>query len=41
MKGTVKINRNGLVTIPAPIRKYLKLEDGDIIEIDVQKAKRD
>jgi len=36
MKGTVTVRRNGTITIPYSIRKYLKISDGDTIEIDVQ-----
>lgn len=38
MKGTVELRRHGLITIPVAIRKELKLQDGDIIEIDVDRV---
>jgi len=38
MKGTVTVRRNGLITIPDAIRKYLKISDGDTIEIDVHQV---
>ena len=38
MKGTVKVRRNGIITIPSEIRDYLKISDGDTIEIDVHQV---
>ena len=38
MKGTVEIRQRGTITIPDAIRKHLKLKDGDIIEIDVNRV---
>lgn len=30
-----KVTRHGQITLPAPVRKKLGIEEGDIIEIDV------
>lgn len=36
MRTTTKLINNGKVTIPAQIRRALEIEDGDLVEIDVQ-----
>ena len=33
----VKIRNRGMITIPITIRESLKLETGDIVEIDIKK----
>jgi len=39
MKCTVEVRQRGIITIPDAIRKALKIEDGDIIELDIQVVK--
>lgn len=36
MKSTMRLFNNGKVTVPAPIREELNLEDGDLIELEVR-----
>lgn len=40
MKATVRLFAKGKVTIPAPIREELDVSDDDLVEIDVQPARR-
>ena len=30
-----KVTRNGQITLPAPVRRSLDIEEGDLIEIEV------
>ena len=34
--GTVQVLKEGRVTIPAPVRRQLGLEQGDFVQIDVR-----
>jgi len=34
-----KVTRHGQITLPAPVRKKLGIEEGDIIEIDIVNEK--
>lgn len=36
MRTTTQLFNNGKVTVPAQIRRALEVEDGDLVEIDVQ-----
>ena len=36
MRTTARLFNNGKITIDAPIREELDLEDGDLVEIDVK-----
>ena len=36
---TVKVGKNGRITIPAEIRKTLGIKEGDILEIEVADGK--
>lgn len=36
MKTTMQLFNGGKITVPAPIRRELGVEDGDLLEIDVQ-----
>lgn len=38
MRTTAKIYNEGRITIPAPIRRALDVEDGDLVEVDVRPA---
>jgi len=35
MRITVKVTKSGQVSIPADIRRYLEIKEGDLIELDV------
>jgi AbrB family looped-hinge helix DNA binding protein len=35
MRITVKVAKSGQVSIPADIRRYLELEEGDFVELEV------
>ncbi len=35
MRITVKVAKSGQVSIPADIRRYLEIEEGDLIELEV------
>lgn len=35
MRGTVRLNSDGRVVVPHPIRNEMGLEHGDLIEIEV------
>ena len=34
-----KVTRNGQITLPAPVRKRLGIEEGDLVEIEVIEEK--
>ncbi len=34
-----KVTRNGQITLPAPVRKKLDIEEGDLVEIEVMDEK--
>jgi len=36
---TTKVTRHGQITLPASVRKQLGIEEGDLIEIDVEDEK--
>ena len=36
MRTTMRLFSNGKVTVPAPVRNELGVEDGDLVEIDVR-----
>ena len=36
MRTTTRLFNQGKVTVPAQIRRALEIEDGDLVEIDVQ-----
>jgi len=38
MKTTVQLKKRGQIVIPEPVRIGLKLKEGDILEINVEKA---
>lgn len=40
MRATARLYNNGKVTIPAQIRDALDIDDGDLVEINVQQIKR-
>ena len=35
MQATVKVTRNGQVSIPATVREVMGIEEGDVVTIDV------
>lgn len=37
MKTTVQLKKRGQIVIPEPVRIALKLQEGDILEIEVNK----
>jgi AbrB family looped-hinge helix DNA binding protein len=36
---TTKVTRHGQITLPASVRKQLGIEEGDLVEIDVEDEK--
>ena len=36
---TTKVTRHGQITVPASVRKQLGIEEGDLVEIDVEGEK--
>jgi AbrB family looped-hinge helix DNA binding protein len=34
-----KVTRNGQITLPAPVRKRLGIEEGDLVEIEIRDEK--
>ena len=36
---TSKVTRNGQITLPASVRKQLGIEEGDLVEIEVEDEK--
>lgn len=40
MKCTVEVRQRGSITIPDAVRKALKIEDGDIIELKITLVKK-
>jgi len=40
VKSTVEVRRDGVITVPKPIRDAMDISEGDIIEIDVLEVKK-
>jgi AbrB family looped-hinge helix DNA binding protein len=38
MISTVQVQRNGRVSIPAPVRRELDIERGDVVEVKVRRV---